>query len=84
MSESNSITVERQLELLAYAKVCFENRTTPFAPIHISKKKVTVDECNWLSQHIAELLDGILIDEGVLKAQEAVEQAEIEFEETQK
>ena len=83
MSEPNEMEHERKIELLAYAKVCFDNCTNPFAPVHLQKKKVTPEECGFLSQIIADLIDAELIQEGVLEAQEFVSKAEIEFEETQ-
>jgi len=76
---------KRLLELLAYAKVCFEKCTSPFAHIHLSKKKVSADECVDLSNEIADILDTTLsFNYGVLEAKEALEQAEQEFMETQK
>lgn len=75
---------KRELELLAYAKVCFEKCTNPFASIHLIKKKVTADECRDLSHIIAEIIDDVLMDkEGVLQAQVTVEKANEEFMETQ-
>lgn len=81
--EPKGMAWERRCKLLAYVKVCFENNTNPFASVHLIKKNVNADECRELSQIIADLIDADLITEGVLEAQELVEQAEIEFEETQ-
>ena len=47
---------KRKLELLAYAKVCFEKCTSPFASTHLIKKNVTASECRDLSYMIAEII----------------------------
>jgi len=67
---------ERLIELVAYAKVCFEHCTNPFETLHLLKKKVIAGECIDLSHFIAESLDDYVTDT-------AVEQAEKEFQETQ-
>jgi hypothetical protein len=47
---------DRCSELLAYAQVCFENCTSPFATVHLIKKKITADECKDLSYLIREII----------------------------
>lgn len=77
---------ERELELLAYAKVCFEKCTSPFETIHLVKKKVTVDEWIDLSRKIAECIDGefeISCGYKIEVYKEAIDKAEKEFAETQ-
>jgi hypothetical protein len=44
------------IELLAYAAACFEHCTNPFETLHLSKKKITADECKDLSEAIATIL----------------------------
>jgi len=85
---------ERLLELLAYAKVCFEKCTNPFELIHLVKKRVTADECRDLSQTIADILedeiDSIVAAENALKtgsvplSKELIAQAEKDFAEAQR
>jgi hypothetical protein len=75
---------KRKCELLAYAKVCFERCTSPFEHVHLLKKNVTSDECRDLSHMIAETIGDELDFEGTLESKEYIEQAEKEFEETQK
>jgi len=76
---------KRLIELLAYAKVCFEKCTSPFEVTHLDKKEVNADECRDLSFKIAELIEDevnlLSYDEEEAKA--ILEQAEKEFEETQ-
>jgi len=74
---------KRKLELLAYAKVCFDNCTNPFAPTHLLKKDVSSEECGDLSQMIAEILDdyGDVYYSGLWA--EMIEEAEKRFKETQ-
>jgi len=72
----------RKLELLAYAKVCFEHCTNPFETIHLLKKKVSVNECKDLSQEIANVIEDDLL-EYYLEAEEVMSKAEKEFQETQ-
>ena len=75
---------ERKLELLAYAKVCFEKCTNPFAAIHLIKKNVTADECRELSHYIADIIeDHIYLTFSVLEADKILVKAEKEFMETQ-
>jgi len=82
---------KRMVELLLYAKVCFERCTNPFAHIHLTKRKVNADECRELSHYIATILEDhayevadrskTLIYTDIAKAlKKAVE----DFEETQK
>lgn len=80
----------RKLELLAYAKTCFENGTNPFDRIHLQKKKVSADECRDLSHLLAEILDDFmyyLADKSKTKIYTDVAtaklQAEKHFKETQ-
>lgn len=79
-----NMDVKRLVELLAYAKVCFDKCTTPFATMHLVKKSVTADECRDLSVKIAEIIEEelytIFVGHGI-KA--ALAQAEREFAETQ-
>lgn len=75
---------KRKLELLAYAKVCFEHGTTPFAMLHLNKKKVTADECKDLSNLIAEVIDGYSWETWQKEFYDAAnKKAEKEFMETQ-
>lgn len=74
---------KRNLELLAYAKVCFEKCTSPFAHMHLLKMNVLADECIDLSHKIAGLIGDELDMEGTKKAEELLEQAEKMFQETQ-
>lgn len=73
---------KRLLELLAYAKVCFEHYTNPFETIHLVKKKVRSDECIDMSHLIGELIEDYYLD--CIDGREAMEKAEKEFAETQK
>jgi len=74
---------KRKLELLAYAKVCFDKCTSPFALVHLQKNNVSSDECIDLSLYIADLLYLELDQQGVLEAKELLEEAEKKFMETQ-
>lgn len=78
---------ERLLELLAYAKVCFEKCTNPFETVHLAKLKVTADECRDLSAEIASIIEDAAVDLAVgskrLNASIAFELAEKRFAETQ-
>jgi hypothetical protein len=77
---------ERLLELLAYAKVCFDKCTNPFETIHLIKKKVTADECRDLSFKIAEIIRehlDLFIVSSTSVLEQAIEKAEKEFAETQ-
>jgi len=76
---------KRRLELLAYAKVCFEKCTNPFETTHLIKKKVTADECRYLSYLIAEVIEGYLGDMGMFseELEGVLKQAEKDFAETQ-
>jgi len=83
---------DRKLELLAYAKVCFDHCTDPFATIHLAKKRVTADECRELSHIIADILEDELGFQACACAlrtgkgplgKELIAQAEKDFEETQ-
>jgi hypothetical protein len=85
-------TSKRQLELLAYASICFKHGTSPFEMIHLQKKNVTADECMWLSEQISYILNE-RIDylactaalEGKVKGlgRDFRKQAEQDFQETQ-
>jgi hypothetical protein len=76
---------KRKLELLAYAKVCFEHCTNPFETIHLIKKKVTADECRYLSSLIRDSIENYIEEyfpnNSVLAT--IIEKAEKEFAETQ-
>jgi len=76
---------KRELELLAYAKVCFDKCTSPFETMHLVKKNVTSNECRELSPKIGEIildyLDWTFKDKTIEKA---MAQAQKDFEETQK
>jgi len=77
---------ERLLELLAYAKVCFDKCTNPFETIHLIKKKVTADECRDLSCYIAGIIEDYLdlhVVPSTSVLEQAMEKAEKEFAETQ-
>ena len=83
---------ERLLELLAYAKVCFEKCTSPFETIHLAKKKVTANECVELSRAIADILEDEVEGKTCVRAlktgsgqlgKDLIAQAEQEFAETQ-
>lgn len=78
--------VERLVELMAYAKVCFDHNTSPFETMHLVKKNVTSDECKELSGDVAEAIEAFLVGLSMsLNASlNAIEgQAEKEFMETQ-
>jgi len=75
---------KRQLELLAYAKVCFDHCTNPFELMHLVKKCVTADECRDLSSAIADCIENYLYEEAWSEEREAaLKQAEKDFAETQ-
>ena len=76
---------KRKLELLAYAKVCFEKCTNPFEHTHLLKKKVRADECVDLSHIIAVLIEeAMYLDaERSENVQYLLKLAEKEFMETQ-
>lgn len=74
---------KRKMELLAYAIICFEKCTNPFALMHLQKKNVDADECRDLSQEIADLLEIAFLNEGVQETKELMSQAHKEFMETQ-
>lgn len=80
---------KRLLELLAYAKVCFDKCTNPFETMHLSKKQVTADECRDLSAEIASIIEDAMSDMfdpwvvGSKEVKSALENAEKEFAETQ-
>jgi len=76
---------KRRLELLAYARVCFDNCTNPFELIHLQKKNVTAGECRDLSRDIADAIEEDLnIPYTREEIAQALENAEKEFDETQK
>lgn len=78
------MNTERKFELLAYAKMCFENCTNPFALVHLQKMKVNADECRDLSSLIADLInDDLDLSCGSLEAKRFLEQAEEKYKETQ-
>lgn len=78
---------ERLLELLAYAKVCFEKCTNPFETIHLVKMKVTADECRDLSAEIADMIEDKVIELAIASKKYSagvlLEEAEKRFAETQ-
>lgn len=78
---------ERLLELLAYAKVCFEKCTNPFETVHLAKLKVTVDECKDLSAEIGSIIEDEVLSlvtcSKRFNASVFLEQAEKRFAETQ-
>ena len=67
---------KRLRELLAYAAICFENMTSPFETMHLSKMNVTLDECGDLSESIAGFLQMYI-------SKQELEVAEALFKETQ-
>lgn len=74
----------RLLELLAYAKVCFDHCTTPFESTHLQKQNVKADECRDLSFKIAEtVFEYIEWNFKEDEVEKAMEQARKQFEETQ-
>lgn len=76
---------ERLMELLAYAKVCFDKCTNPFASIHLLKKKVLAHECRDLSHHIARIVEEAMYldSKRTENVQYLIKKAEKEFMETQ-
>lgn len=74
---------KRLIELLAYAKVCFDKCTNPFETMHLVKKKVTADECRDLSIRIAAIIEDELDTLMGHRLGAILEQAEKEFGETQ-
>lgn len=74
---------ERLVELLAFAKVCFDNCTNPFAHKYLVLKDVSSDECGELSAMIAEAIENRLwfFDPW---SDKALEEAKKEFEEAEK
>jgi hypothetical protein len=77
---------ERLLELLAYAKVCFEKCTNPFETVHLAKLKVTAEECRELSVDIASIIEDEVLAIAASKRSNAftvLKQAEERFAETQ-
>ena len=83
---------KRQLELLSYASVCFKHNTSPFETTHLSKMKVTANECFWLSEQISRVLNEKIDDlalmgslRGTVKmlGEQFRAKAEKDFEETQ-
>jgi len=80
----NNMDKQRLLELLSYAKVCFEKCTNPFEITHLRKKNVSANECRDLSDQIGSIIDEWLYG---LYSPEEVEtvssQAEQDFKETQ-
>jgi hypothetical protein len=74
----------RLLELLSYAKVCFDKCTNPFDLTHLIKKRVKSDECIDLSHQIASIIEEWIYDMYSEGYQENAEkQAEEDFKETQ-
>lgn len=75
---------KRRLELLAYAKVCFDKCTSPFETVHLVKKKVNSDECRDLSSEIGDSIENYIeeyfTNNDVIVA---IKIAEKEFAETQ-
>jgi len=78
---------ERLIELLAYAKVCFDKCTNPFETVHLAKMNVTSDECRDLSAEIASIIEDMVIDLAInskyLNSSIIFELAEERFAETQ-
>jgi hypothetical protein len=77
------------MELLAYAKACFDHCTSPFETMHLIKKQVKADECVDLSREIANIIEDAMLnmfDAWVVGSKEikvALARAEAEFLETQ-
>lgn len=83
---------KRELELLAYAVVCFRKGTNPFETTHLIKKNVRASECIDLTHEIADILEDelemrackIALRSGNGKlGKDLVAEAEQEFAETQ-
>lgn len=74
---------KRLIELLAYAKVCFDKCTNPFETAHLVKKNVSADECRDLSVKIADIIEGELDTLMGHRLEAVLDQAEKEFAETQ-
>jgi len=76
---------ERLIELLAYAKVCFDHCTNPFETTHLVKKDVRNYECRDLSHKIADIIEQELytLFTGHYDIKAILQQAEKEFAETQ-
>jgi hypothetical protein len=76
---------ERLIELLAYAKVCFDHCTNPFETTHLVKKDVRSYECRDLSHEIADIIEKELYIwfTGHYDIKAILQQAEKEFAETQ-
>jgi len=74
---------ERLIELLAFAKVCFEHCTSPFAHKYLIFKNVTADECKELSAQIAIAIENDLWSRNAW-TDKALKKAEKEFEEAEK
>lgn len=76
------------IELLAYAKVCFDKCTNPFETMHLIKKNVTADECRDLSFKIADIIEEELHTLSAVSGEKydirvMLELADKEFAETQ-
>ena len=87
-NEDEKMKTKRLVELLAYAKVCFDKCTNPFELMHLSKKEVTADECRDLSFYIADIIEQELdiLSMGLkaaLNTDNILAQAEKDFAETQ-
>ena len=74
---------ERLTELLAFAKVCFDKCTSPFAHKYLIFKNVTADECKELSATLAEAIENQLWSRDAW-SDKALKKAEEEFEEAEK
>jgi hypothetical protein len=76
---------KRLIELLAYAKVCFDHCTNPFETTHLVKKDVRSYECRDLSHEIADIIEKELYIwfTGHYDIKSILQQAEKEFAETQ-
>jgi hypothetical protein len=76
---------KRLIELLAYAKVCFDNCTSPFETTHLVKKDVRSYECRDLSREIADIIEKELytLSTGHYDIKAILQQAEKDFAETQ-
>lgn len=79
----------RLVDLLAYAKVCFDKCTSPFESTHLIKKNVAADECRELSFKIADIIEEGLYELALTffgedcDIEAILSQAEKEFDETQ-
>lgn len=82
-----NMETKRLLELLAYAKVCFEKGRSPFDRVHLAKLNVTAEECRNLSAEIADIIGDKVIDLSIdskkYNASVLLEEAEKRFIETQ-